>query len=53
MLVWVVKVVGLVSVVALADDWVLHAFALKILLLVNAVQLGHQLCDEALRRRRR
>lgn len=53
MVVWVVKMVGLVSVVAVADDGVLHAFALQILLLVNAIQLGYQLRDEALRRRSR
>lgn len=51
-MVWVVEVVGLVPVVAVTDDGVLDAFALQILLLVNAVQLCHQLCDEALKRRR-
>lgn len=51
LMVWVVKMVGLVSVVAVTDDWVLDAFTLQILLLVNAVQLGHQPCDEVLRRR--
>lgn len=45
----VVKMVGLVSVVAVTDDRVLDAFALEILLLVNAVQLGHQLRDEDLK----
>lgn len=49
-MVWVVEMVGLVSVVAVRDDWVLDAFTLQVLLLVNSVQLGHQLCDEVLRR---
>lgn len=49
-MVWVVEMVGLVSVVAVRDDRVLDAFTLQILLLVNSVQLGHQLCDEVLRR---
>lgn len=48
-MVWVVKMVGLVSVVAVTDDRVLDAFTLEILLLVNSVQLGHQLHDENLR----
>lgn len=48
-MVWVVKMVGLVSVVAVTDDRVLDAFTLEILLLVNSVQLGHQLYDEILR----
>lgn len=47
---WVVKMVGLVSIVAVTDAWVLDAFTLQILLLVNSLQLGHQLCDEVLRR---
>lgn len=50
LMVWVVKMVGLVSVVAVRDGRVLDAFALQILLLVNSVQLGHQLGDEVLRR---
>lgn len=49
-MVWVVKMVGLVAVVAVRDDRVLDAFALQILLLVDAAQLGHQLGDEALRK---
>ena len=52
-MVWVVKMVGLVSVVAVTDDWVLDAFTLQILLLVNSVQFGHQLCNEVLRRSNR
>lgn len=48
-MVWVVKMVGLMSVVAVTDDRVLDAFTLEILLLVNSVQLGHQLRDEVLR----
>lgn len=53
LLVWVVKVVGLVAVVAVADDRMLDAFSLQLLLLVNSLQLCHQLCDEGLRRRSR
>lgn len=53
LLVWVVKVIGLVAVVAVADDRMLDAFSLQLLLLVNSLQLCHQLCDEGLRRRSR
>lgn len=47
---WVVKVVGLVAVVAVADDRMLDAFALQLVLLVNSLQFRHQLSDEGLRR---
>lgn len=53
LLVWVVKVVGLVAVVAVADDRMLDAFSLQLLLLVNSLQLCHQLSDEGLGRRSR
>lgn len=46
----VVKVVGLVTMVAVADDGVLDAFTLQVLLLVDALQLSQQLLDESLRR---
>lgn len=46
----VVKVVGLMSVVAVRDDRVLDALTLQVLLLVNSIQPGHQLCDEVLRK---
>ncbi len=49
-LVWVVKVIGLMAVVAVADDRMLDAFALQLVLLVNSLQLCHQLSDEGLRR---
>lgn len=49
-MVWVVEMVGLVAVVAVADDRVLDAFALQVLLLVNTVQPGDHLRDEVLRR---
>lgn len=45
---WVVKVVGLVAVVAVADDRMLDAFALQLVLLVNSLQFRHQLSDEGL-----
>lgn len=49
---WFVKVVGLVAVVAVADDRMLDALALQLFLLVNSLQLRHQLSDEGLRRSR-
>lgn len=49
-MVWVVKMVGLMTMVALADDGMLNAFALQLLLLLNSLQLSHQLSDESLRR---
>ncbi len=48
--VWVVKMVGLMAVVAVADDRMLDAFRLQLFLLVNPLQLRHQLPDEGLRR---
>lgn len=50
LMVRVVKVVGLVTMVAVADDGVLDAFTLQVLLLVDALQLSQQLLDESLRR---
>ena len=44
----VVEVVGLVAVVAVTDDRMLDAFALQLVLLLNALQLSHQLLDERL-----
>lgn len=49
-MVWVVKMVGLMTMVAVADDGMLNAFALQLLLLLNSLQLSHQLSDESLRR---
>lgn len=49
-LVGVVEVVRLVAVVAVTDDGMFDAFALQLLLLVNPLQLWHQLSDEGLRR---
>lgn len=49
-MVWVVKMVGLMAVVAVADDRMLDAFTLQLFLLVNSLQLCHQLSDEGLRR---
>lgn len=51
LMVRVVKVVGLVTMVAVADDGVLNAFTLQVLLLVNTFQLYQQLLDESLGRR--
>lgn len=48
-LLWVVEVVGLMTVVAVTDDWMLDAFALQLILLENSLQLFHQLSDEGLR----
>lgn len=50
LMVRVVEVVGLVTMVAVADDGVLDAFALQVLLLVDALQLPQQLLDERLGR---
>lgn len=50
LMVRVVEVVGLVAMVAVADDGVLDAFALQVLLLVDALQLPQQLLDEGLGR---
>lgn len=44
----VVKMVGLVAVVTVADDWVLNAFTLQLFLFVNSLQLCQQLSDEGL-----
>lgn len=49
-MVWVVKMVGLMTMVAVADDGMLNAFTLQLLLLLNSLQLSHQLSDESLRR---
>lgn len=49
-MVWVVKMVGLMTMVAVADDGMLNAFALQLLLLLNSLQLSYQLSDESLRR---
>lgn len=49
LMVRVVEVVGLVPMVAVADDGVLDAFTLQVLLLVDALQLPQQLLDENLR----
>lgn len=49
---WVVEVVGLVARVAVADDRMLDALALQLVLLVNSLQLCHQLSGEGLRRSR-
>lgn len=46
----VVELVGLVAVEAVADDGMLDAFALQILLFVDPHQLCHQLLDEGLRK---
>lgn len=49
-LVGVVEVVRLVAVVAVADDGMLDAVALQLVLLVNALQLPYQLSNEGLKR---
>lgn len=49
-MVWVVKMVGLMTLVAVADDGMLNAFTLQLFLLLNSLQLFHQLSDESLRR---
>lgn len=45
----VVKVVGLMAMMAVADDWMFDAFTLKLLLLLNSLQFHHKLFDEDLR----
>lgn len=47
----IVEVIGLVAVVAVSDDRMLDAFALQLVLLVDSLQLVHQLPDEGLRTR--
>ena len=49
LLVHVAELVGLVAVVAVGDDRVLDALALEVVLLLEALQLAHQLLDEVLR----
>ena len=48
LLVHVAEVVGLVAVVAVGDNRVFDALALKVVLLLEALQLAHQLLDEVL-----
>lgn len=50
LMVWVVEVVGLMTMVAVADYGVFNAFTLQVLLLLNTLQLSQQLLDESLRR---
>lgn len=50
LMVWVVEVVGLVTMMAVADYGVFNAFTLQVLLLLNTLQLPQQLLDESLRR---
>jgi len=47
------EVVGLVAVVAVGDDRVFDSLALEVVLLVQTLQLAHQLLDEVLRRAKR
>lgn len=46
----VVKMVGLMSIVAVTDDWMINPFTLQLFLLVNSFQLPQQLSDKGLRR---
>ena len=48
-LLWVVKVVRLMAMMAVADDRVFDAFSLQLFFLVDSLKLCHQLFDKGLR----